>query len=56
MSDSFLGWTHVVGPDGVDRDYYVRQLRDWKFSFPIDHMRPDGMTVDAAGDLWVAIY
>ena len=23
-SDIFLGWTHVVGPDGVDRDYYVR--------------------------------
>ena len=31
-SDIFLGWTHVVGPDGVDRDYYVRQLKDWKFS------------------------
>ena len=26
-SDIFLGWTHVTGPDGVDRDYYVRQLR-----------------------------
>jgi hypothetical protein len=24
-----LGWTHVTGPDGVDRDYYVRQLKDW---------------------------
>ena len=31
-SDIFLGWTHVTGPDGVDRDYYVRQLKDWKFS------------------------
>ena len=31
-SDIFLGWTHVTGPDGVDRDYYVRQLKDWKLS------------------------
>ncbi|MFC8358355.1 DUF2252 domain-containing protein [Streptomyces griseorubiginosus] len=29
-SDIFLGWTHVVGIDGVERDFYVRQLRDWK--------------------------
>jgi uncharacterized protein (DUF2252 family) len=29
-SDIFLGWTHVVGIDGKERDFYVRQLRDWK--------------------------
>ncbi|MER6671872.1 DUF2252 domain-containing protein [Streptomyces sp. NPDC000983] len=29
-SDIFLGWTHVVGLDGQGRDFYVRQLRDWK--------------------------
>ncbi|GHH23080.1 hypothetical protein GCM10018780_72050 [Streptomyces lanatus] len=30
-SDIFLGWTHIVsGLDGRDRDFYVRQLRDWK--------------------------
>ncbi|MCH0564227.1 MULTISPECIES: DUF2252 domain-containing protein [unclassified Streptomyces] len=29
-SDIFLGWTHVVGLDGRGRDFYVRQLRDWK--------------------------
>jgi uncharacterized protein (DUF2252 family) len=46
-SDIFLGWTHVVGPDGVDRDYYVRQLKDWKFSVPIEQMIPSGMTVYA---------
>src|SRR6476620_10582168 len=33
-SDIFLGWTHTPGPDGVDRDFYIRQLKDWKFSFP----------------------
>ena len=46
-SDIFLGWTHVTGPDGVDRDYYVRQLKDWKFSFPIEQMIPSGMAVYA---------
>jgi uncharacterized protein (DUF2252 family) len=47
QSDIFLGWTRVTGPDGVDRDYYVRQLRDWKFSLPIEQMLPEGMTVYA---------
>jgi uncharacterized protein (DUF2252 family) len=47
QSDIFLGWTRVTGPDGVDRDYYIRQLRDWKFSVPIEQMIPAGMTVYA---------
>ncbi|MEU3147963.1 MULTISPECIES: DUF2252 domain-containing protein [unclassified Streptomyces] len=29
-SDIFLGWAHVLGLDGRQRDFYVRQLRDWK--------------------------
>ncbi|MEU7471102.1 DUF2252 domain-containing protein [Streptomyces sp. NPDC044984] len=28
--DILLGWTHAVGLDGRPRDFYVRQLRDWK--------------------------
>jgi len=47
-SDIFLGWTHATGPDGVDRDFYVRQLRDWKFSLPVEQMRPLGMRYYAA--------
>jgi uncharacterized protein (DUF2252 family) len=47
QSDIFLGWTRVTGPDGIDRDYYVRQLRDWKFSVPIEQMIPAGMTAYA---------
>jgi hypothetical protein len=47
QSDIFLGWTRVTGPDGIDRDYYIRQLRDWKFSMPIEQMIPAGMTVYA---------
>jgi len=43
-SDIFLGWQHVpAGFDGKARDFYVRQLRDWKFSLDIDTMVPRGM-------------
>jgi uncharacterized protein (DUF2252 family) len=45
QSDIFLGWTRITGPDGADRDFYVRQLRDWKFSVPIEVMLPPGLTV-----------
>jgi hypothetical protein len=31
----------------MDRDFYVRQLRDWKFSVPIEVMLPEGMTLYA---------
>ncbi len=44
QSDIFLGWTRATGEDGVERDLYVRQLRDWKFSLPIELMIPEGMT------------
>ncbi len=48
QSDIFLGWTRVPNPvDGVDRDFYVRQLKDWKFSVPIEQMLPVGMTIYA---------
>ena len=42
-SDIFLGWQNTMGVDDVSRDYYVRQLRDWKLSAPIDKMVPKGM-------------
>ena len=48
QSDIFLGWARVANPlDGVDRDFYVRQLKDWKFSVPIEMMLPEGMTLYA---------
>jgi len=43
-SDIFLGWQRIeAGLDGRARDFYVRQLRDWKFSLDIPDMRPIGM-------------
>ena len=45
-SDIFLGWVHVkAGMDGQARDFYGRQLRDWKGSVEIDQMVPDGMVI-----------
>jgi uncharacterized protein (DUF2252 family) len=39
-SDIFLGWDSPVGIDGVKRDYYFRQLRDWKGSAAVETMNP----------------
>jgi hypothetical protein len=46
-SDIFLGWLRVRGLDGQFRDFYFRQLRDWKYSVPIEAMIPHGMRVYA---------
>ncbi|WP_432056871.1 DUF2252 domain-containing protein [Streptomyces sp. bgisy022] len=40
-SDIFLGWTHVTGLDGKGRDFYVRQLWDWKGIARPETMGPD---------------
>ncbi len=43
-SDIFLGWLHVdSGLDGKSRDFYGRQLKDWKGSAEIEQMVPQGM-------------
>ena len=43
-SDIFLGWQRLEADlDGQARDYYVRQLRDWKFSVEIEALPPAGL-------------
>jgi uncharacterized protein (DUF2252 family) len=43
-SDIFLGWQrNEAGLDHKARDFYVRQLRDWKFSLSPETMVPRGM-------------
>jgi hypothetical protein len=49
VSDIFLGWVRVQGIDGQTRDFYLRQLRDWKGSAEIETMVPAGM--QAYGEL-----
>ena len=46
-SDVLLGWTRTTGFDGTDRDFYVRQLWDWKYSADIESMDPDTLRVYA---------
>ncbi|MFD8479499.1 DUF2252 domain-containing protein [Kitasatospora sp. NPDC059673] len=42
-SDIFLGWERVLGIDGKRRDFYVRQLRDWKGIVVAEELLPSGM-------------
>jgi uncharacterized protein (DUF2252 family) len=46
-SDIFLGWQRVHGLDGQQRDFYVRQLRDWKYSFDVAGAVPEGLAAYA---------
>jgi uncharacterized protein (DUF2252 family) len=41
--DIFLGWLHESELDDEPRDYYARQLKDWKGSAEIEQMDPKGM-------------
>jgi uncharacterized protein (DUF2252 family) len=48
-SDIFLGWQRIeAGLDEQSRDFYVRQLRDWKFSVDIETMVPSGVRLYGA--------
>jgi uncharacterized protein (DUF2252 family) len=42
-SDIFLGWESAIGIDGKHRDFYVRQLADWKGSFDTEGVLPSGL-------------
>jgi uncharacterized protein (DUF2252 family) len=43
-SDIFLGWLHIdSGLDGKPRDFYGRQLKDWKGSVEIEQLVPKAM-------------
>jgi uncharacterized protein (DUF2252 family) len=44
-SDIFLGWDHFRRPDEPDRDFYVRQMWDGKFSAQIEVMEPEVLGV-----------
>jgi uncharacterized protein (DUF2252 family) len=44
-SDVFLGWVRTTGVDGKRRDFYVRQLWDWKTSADVESMLPSGMEI-----------
>ncbi|WP_084729590.1 DUF2252 domain-containing protein [Streptacidiphilus neutrinimicus] len=44
-SDIFLGWESAEGIDGQRRDFYIRQLADWKGSVDIEQLVPTGLAM-----------
>ncbi len=50
-SDILLGWDRLTGIDGVRRDFYMRQLWDWKVSADVDRLDPArlGLYVEMCG-------
>lgn len=42
-SDIFLGWLRARGIDGVERDFYLRQLWDWKMSVNLETITQKGV-------------
>ncbi len=44
-SDIFLGWCRATGLDGRERDFYVRQLWDWKRSADVERLSAPGLEV-----------
>jgi hypothetical protein len=51
-SDIFLGWLRTPGLDGQARDYYLRQLWDWKGSADLATMRPSDLAVQVRLCAW----
>jgi uncharacterized protein (DUF2252 family) len=53
-SDIFLGWIrNKQGLDGKQRDFYVRQLWDWKASIDLEVIRPRGLELYARSCGWM---
>jgi uncharacterized protein (DUF2252 family) len=53
VSDIFLGWVHTEHElDGTARDFYVRQLWDWKSSVDVETILPRGLAVYAVACGW----
>jgi uncharacterized protein (DUF2252 family) len=42
-SDIFLSWQRSMGLDGMEHDFYVRQLWDWKASIDLSRMSESGL-------------
>ena len=46
-SDILLGWDEITGVDGLSRDFYMRQLWDWKMSPDLQAMLPENFPIFA---------
>ena len=50
-SDIFLGWVRA-DIDGATRDFYIRQLRDWKASLEVETVLPKGLAYYGSACGW----
>ena len=50
-SDIFLGWVRAE-IDGATRDFYIRQLRDWKASIELETILPKGLAYYGSACGW----
>jgi uncharacterized protein (DUF2252 family) len=51
-SDIFLGYTRVEDEHGNSRDFYVRQLRDWKLSIEVERLVPRALQTYGGWCAW----
>ena len=52
-TDIFIGWQRVrSGLDGQERDFYVRQLKDWKGSLVLEAMGPPALAAYGTACGW----
>ena len=51
-TDIFLSWQRSPSLDGVERDYYIRQLWDWKASADLSRMTEWGLTTYTRACAW----
>jgi uncharacterized protein (DUF2252 family) len=51
-TDVMLGWDRTIGIDGVERDFYVRQLWDSKGSADVEGMDAKGLAIYAEICAW----
>jgi uncharacterized protein (DUF2252 family) len=52
-SDIFLGWVRATGFDGRSRDFYLRQLWDWKISIDVSNQTASTLGAYARVCGWV---
>jgi uncharacterized protein (DUF2252 family) len=50
--DIFLGWQRSIGLDGLEHDFYVRQLWDWKASADLSRMTEYGLLTYSRACAW----
>jgi hypothetical protein len=50
--DIFLGWQRSIGLDGLEHDFYIRQLWDWKASADLSRMTERGLLTYSRACAW----